>query len=451
MNLLQTLLKENTDHNESINRYNLWFIKLRWYAVAALISFVITLKYLFGIGITSIQFYSYAATTLFIAVYNFYFQQKYMRSITIVDRAQNYSLYQIILDLFFLSILIYFSGGIEAPIFLLYIFHMIIGSMILPEKFMYIIASILILFLSLFTTLEYFNFIQHQTLNGLYPFQLYKSANFVIGFLTLFSFVMLMSIKLTSRIVNELYSRESQLRRALKDVNDAEISKQKYLMAVVHELKSPIAAASSNLDLVLGKFVGEVSESALEKLSRSKERLAESITTINSILRFSQFRLINKLELETISLALLIEEVVSKNRSLAERKKIKIVYETKDKYEYEGDKVLLSLAFSNLISNAVKYTQENGNVKIEVVKNEINITVLVYDDGLGIPSDDLPKIFEEYYRASNVKGIEGTGTGLSTIKKIVESHKGIINVNSPSRIGSKTRPGTEFQITFPIK
>jgi signal transduction histidine kinase len=216
-------------------------------------------------------------------------------------------------------------------------------------------------------------------------------------------------------------------------------------------LKSPIAAASSNLDLVLGKFVGEVSESALEKLSRSKDRLSESITTINSILRFSQFRLINKLELETISLAPLIEEVVSKNRSLAERKKIKIVYETKDKYEFEGDKVLLSLAFSNLISNAVKYTQENGNVKIEIVKNEINLIVLVYDDGLGIPSDDLPKIFEEYYRASNIKGIEGTGTGLSTIKKIVESHRGTINVNSPSRIGSKNRPGTEFQLTFPIK
>ncbi len=451
MNLFLDLLKGNNEHNESINRYNLWFIKLRWYAVAALISFVVTLKYVFGIGITSLQFYSYAATTMLIAVYNLYFQQNSKRSNTVADRAHLYSLYQIILDLLFLSILIYFSGGVEAPIFLLYIFHMIIGSMILPEKFMYIIASILILFLSLFSALEYFDFIQHQSLNGLYPFKLYKSANFVIGFLTLFSFAILMSIKLTSRIVAEIYSRESQLRRALKEVNDAEISKQKYLMAVVHELKSPIAAASSNLDLVLGKFVGEVSEPALAKLTRSKERLAESISSINSILRFSQFRLISKLELETISLSLLIEEVILKIRPLAERKKIKIVFNSNDKYELEGDKVLLSLAFSNLVSNAVKYTQENGNIRIEIMKEGINLTASIYDDGVGIPSDDMPKIFEEYYRASNVKDIEGTGTGLYTIKKIVKSHRGIINVNSPSRIGSKTRPGTEFQIVLPIK
>lgn len=451
MNQFLDLLKGNNDHSESINRYNTWFIKLRWYAVAALISFVVTLKYLFGIEITSIQLYSYAATTLLIAFYNLYFQQNSKPSNRVADRAHLNSLFQIILDLLFLSILIYFSGGVEAPIFLLYIFHMIIGSMILPEKLMFIIASILILFLSLFSALEYFDLIHHQTLNGLYPFQLYKSANFVIGFLTLFSFAILMSVKLTSRIINELYGRESQLRRALEEVNDAEISKQKYLMAVVHELKSPIAAASSNLDLVLGKFVGEVGEPALEKLTRSRERLAESISSINSILRFSQFRLINKLELEEISLSHLIEEVVLKIRPLSERKKIKIVFNSNDKYELDGDKVLLSLVFSNLISNAVKYTQANGTVKVEIVKEGINLTISVYDDGIGIPSEDLPKVFDEYYRASNVKGIEGTGTGLSTIKKIVESHEGIINVKSPSRIGSKTRPGTEFHISLPIK
>ncbi len=74
------------------------------------------------------------------------------------------------------------------------------------------------------------------------------------------------------------------------------------------------------------------------------------------------------------------------------------------------------------------------------------------DDGIGIPQNDLPKIFNDFYRASNAKSVssEGSGLGLSVVKQIVERHKGTITVNSPSEIGTKDFPGTTFEIKLPI-
>lgn len=441
-----------TEQSKSVILYNNWFIKLRWYAAAALILFIVLLRFVFGFGFTAIQYYSYITTVLFILAYNIFFYRTIDKPghVSFVSPKKS-ALFQILLDLLSLSVLVYFSGGVEAPIFLFFIFHMIIGSMILSEKLMYFIASVLISFLILFSAFEYNNLIEHMAITGLYPIELYKSLNYVAGFLSLFTFVLLMSIRLTSKIVRELYSREAQLRRALHEVDEAEKSKQKYLMAIVHELKTPIAAASSNLDLVLGNYVGEIGKQALDKLSRSKERLNESISSINNILRFSQFRLLNKIEPQELPLVELLDSVVKKIKTIADRKSIKIDFIITESLFVVGDVVLLELAFSNLLSNSVKYTAENGNIRVEVQSDATNVKINIADDGIGIPAEDLPKIFEEYYRASNAKSVEGTGTGLSTVKQIIESHKGNIKIKSPSSIGTIKRPGTEFQIILPLK
>lgn len=448
--IIQQKINSSIEQEEFNRRNNLWFIKLRWYAVTLLIIFILAVKFIFAFELSNLQFYSYSFVTILIAVYNYFFYLRKKSNKSGV-RESDESLYQILLDLLALSMLVYFSGGIEAPIFLLFIFHMIIGSIILPKYVMYKIASLLIIFLSVSTSLEYYDIITHQNVKGLYSFQLYKSENFILGFLTLFSFIMLMSINITSRIVGELYSRQSQLRRALKEVDEAEQSKQKYLMAVVHELKSPIAAASANLDLVLGNYTGAVSETAIEKLTRSKERLNDSISSINNLLRFSQFRLMNKLELEPVIINELLNDILEKYNLTAQRKNIIITFNSSKQINYIGDKVLLNLAISNLIANSLKYTQENGKIVIELHERANELHFSISDNGIGIPVDDLPKIFDEYYRASNVKAIEGTGTGLATIKRIIESHNGKIEAKSPSEIGNLSHPGTRFEILLPQK
>ena len=123
------------------------------------------------------------------------------------------------------------------------------------------------------------------------------------------------------------------------------------------------------------------------------------------------------------------------------------------KEKIRGDKFLLNLAISNLVGNSIKYGIDEGKV-IVTLKNKNGSQVLeICDDGIGIPKEDLEKIFNDFYRSSNAKKIstDGSGLGLSVVKQVVERHGGTIKVNSPSGIGSMSNPGTCFIIQLPVK
>jgi len=441
-------ISKSDEYNDSLHRYNKWFIKLRWYAACSLIIYWLLLNFLPFLKITNTQSFIILFSSIIIAVYNYYFLQVYKKGIQLTNSPLKVSILQIIFDLLVLSIIVYFSGGIEAPIFMFYLFHMIIASLILPTKLVYVIAANLILGFSILSMSEFYGIIPHQSIYGLYPIYLYNSEGFVFSVLIIFSLVLFISIKLTSKIADELYSRERQLRLALDDVHRSEELKQKYISAVVHELKSPIAAATSGIELVLGDYLGSIGSDVRNTLERSKIRLKESIDNINNILRVSRFKLLNKIEEEQIILPVLINNLLEKLNPIIERKQINVNFEKNDGVFIQGDKVLLELVFSNLIGNAIKYTPKPGNIVIRINKNENEIYVVINDDGIGIPKEEIDKIFEEYYRATNVKDIEGTGTGLALVKQIVEAHKGKIIIESPSEIGSMFRPGTKVILNF---
>lgn len=439
---------KDTPHTESILRYNKWFIQLRWLAAILVLLYLPILYWILNCNLSEFQIISILTIFIMILIYNSMLRNKLKsRNSNQIELA----FWQIVCDLLSLAILVYFSGGIEAPIFLLFLFHMIIGSIILPKKMIYSIAAVLIILFTTFSILEFHGIIPHQTLEGLYPIQLYKINRFVALFLFLFSFVVLFSIHLTTKIVAELFRREEQLKRALTEIQEAEKSKQRYVMAIVHELKSPIAAATSGLDIVLGGYVGEVSNIIREKIIRVSERLAESIQTINSILHVSRFKLFNQLKKEEVDISQIIRNVIEKNREIITRKELDIIINDSDSMVIEADKSLITLAISNLLSNSIKYTPIRGKIEINGSTTLANIEISIKDDGIGVPREDQEKIFDEYYRASNVNSIEGTGTGLSLVKQIIDTHGGSISLKSPSNLASLNRPGTEVIITLPRK
>ena len=100
---------------------------------------------------------------------------------------------------------------------------------------------------------------------------------------------------------------------------------------------------------------------------------------------------------------------------------------------------------TNLLLNAIKYTPENGTVNVNAGEQGDSILVEVIDSGIGIPEDEVDKVFDEFFRASNAKAVEkdGTGLGLSIVKQIVERHGGQIGVES------KENEGTRFWFTLP--
>ena len=108
------------------------------------------------------------------------------------------------------------------------------------------------------------------------------------------------------------------------------------------------------------------------------------------------------------------------------------------------DKNLLHIALSNLILNAFKYSQLNSKVEILLSCNKKTILLQVKDQGIGIPKQDQPHLFEPFYRGSNTREIQGNGLGLAVVKRIIEIHGGTISVASDLNVG------TTFTLTFPI-
>ncbi len=438
----------------SIHKYNCWFIQLRFGAILSLIGLLLFCKVTSYIQLTDPQFYVISLTTLFILTYNLFF--RYLSRKTFLTKEEfnevEFSLYQIVFDLMSLNVLVYFTGGIESPFILFYIFHMIIGSMILPVKLVFTFSSLIMVFLFAFSFLEYNGSIHHQLLTGLLHFNIYNDLSFILGYLFIIGFVMFISIVLTNRIAQDLYQRELQLKKALEELEEAEKTKQRYVMTIVHELKSPISASVSILDMVLGNFYGPIDVKIREKLERVRFRIDDSIENINNILRLSRFKLLNKIDKEIFNLSESIDKIVENQKPIMDRKKIS-VYTAIQKLEYYGDKTLLQLSLSNIINNSIKYTKEEGLIEILVERQNSDIKIEICDNGIGIPKNEMDNIFTEFFRGSNAKGknYEGTGTGLSIIKQIIDSHNGRIDVESPSRIGNETMPGTSFKIFLPIE
>ena len=453
MNLLPPSAHDYDDFRKSIKKYNYWFIQLRYFAAVSVMLFLIGLIYFFHYDLTSVQQAVIFAVSLVILFYNLLLAKSLRRSEP--SSLLYFSLIQISLDLFTLSILVYFTGGIEAPIFMFFIFHMILGSLLLPRTVIYSIASMLFVSFSFFSAMEFTGIIPHQSIGGFLRTPFYNDANFVIGILAIFGIVIFISIMLTSKIAEELYGRERQLIKALDDLNEAEKAKQQYVLAIVHELKSPLAAASSFLELIIKEYFGKINNDISDKLDRVKQRLTESITSINNIIHISRFRLLHNVNKMPVKPDSILNKIIDEVKPSAENKGIKITVKDQrtEKREINADQVLLQLTFSNLITNAIKYTGADGTIEITLNEDQSHINFQIADNGIGIPVKELNKIFDDFYRASNSrnKAFEGTGVGLSVVKQIVESHGGRISVYSPSALGTKINPGTSFEIQLPVE
>ncbi len=261
-----------------------------------------------------------------------------------------------------------------------------------------------------------------------------------------------MSIYLANSISKVLYEREKQLFEAYKELEEAERRKSKYVMTVVHDLKTPVSAALTWVDLIANKSIGEIPEYLLEPINRIKNRLRNALDLISGILEITQVRLSSEINKENVDINKLIQELYDKHRILILSKNLE--YRVKSNSEnivISTDEKLLNLALSNIISNAIKYTEPNGVIEVKVTETDKVVEISIADNGIGIPEDDLPKIFQEFYRSSisRAKNIEGTGLGMALVKEIITRLGGEISIYSPSYLASENRRGTQVLIKLP--
>lgn len=319
-----------------------------------------------------------------------------------------------ILDLSMLLILIYYSGGVESPLIFFVIFHMIVGSLILPGLIIYSFALAVLVIFWVITTGEYIGSFEHHHIEGFIPFHLHQDFNYVLSVNIVFGMVIIITVLLANNIARQLYQKEQQLYSYIEKLNQAEKEKTKYILGVVHEIKTPINALHSYLDLVLQKFLGPLDETVEEKLKRAKKRSDEALELINIVLKVSQMKLMDKLAEDEFDIIDLIKNTLKRHKQFAESKMVRL--ELKDEREVlckiKGDQFLILIAFSNILANAIKYNYENGKVEIRLYNKNKVCFVEFCDNGPGIPKDEQQKIFEDFFRASNIRKMVTEGRDL---------------------------------------
>jgi signal transduction histidine kinase len=225
--------------------------------------------------------------------------------------------------------------------------------------------------------------------------------------------------------------------------------KSTHLRKMSHELRAPLNAAKSLINILKAGYKGELPPQALETLDRISVRLDEMLAIVNSILTLSRVRDARLTqEREWVDFGRIVSEVVESLRANALAKNIDLQVDLlKGVPHIWGVPEALREMASNLIDNAIRYTPKGGRVEVLLYPHEGDIVFQVSDTGIGIPPEDLPHIFEEFYRSRNAKEFvhEGTGLGLAIVKSAVEAHNGEIEVFS--ELGK----GTTFTVTLPAR
>jgi signal transduction histidine kinase len=243
--------------------------------------------------------------------------------------------------------------------------------------------------------------------------------------------------------------REAAQRLAEQNERLRELDRMKdqFVSVVSHELRTPLTSMVGYLELVLEGEAGELSEEQEQFLGiveRNCRRLNDLVDEILFVARVDAGRL--TLERESVDLTELAEAAVTSARVPAERKGVEIsLSASNDLPALWADPTRLTQVLDNLLSNAVKFTPAGGTVRASVARRGDGAHVEVADTGVGIPKDEVGRLFERFFRASTAATIPGTGLGLSIVKAIVEAHGGRLSVESEEGVG------TTFCVDLPLE
>ncbi len=215
---------------------------------------------------------------------------------------------------------------------------------------------------------------------------------------------------------------------------------ENFITMVSHELRAPLADIQQYFEVILGGITGEVEAKQRKMLENIRERIDSLLRLINDWLDMSRIKALEIVKnFEPLDISSILIDVIDFMRPQAETKKISLEINTHDSLKkVKGDRESLKMMFTNLISNGIKFNNEGGSISVKVKEQEDNIIIEVSDTGIGIPKEDIPFIFDEFFRVKSDKTryIDGTGLGLSIVNKIVKMHSGSVKVESELGKGS---------------
>lgn len=224
-------------------------------------------------------------------------------------------------------------------------------------------------------------------------------------------------------------------------------SRQEFVSNVSHELKTPLTSMKVLADSInsMGEAPVELYKEFMEDIGNEIERETKIINDLLSLVKMDKSAA--DLNITTLNVNELLEQILKRLKPIAEKQQVELVFESFRPVVADVDEVKITLAFTNLIENAIKYNNPEGWVRVSLNADHQYMYLKVEDNGIGMPEADLDHIFERFYRVdkSHSREIGGTGLGLAITRSAVLMHKGAIKVFSTEGEGSI------FNVRIPLK
>lgn len=352
---------------------------------------------------------------------------------------------QIILDWVAMTALVHFTGGITSPALIYFVIHAALaGTVLLPwqARGLAVLATAIVIGIAL------------AERNGMLPHvsipqfemsdTLYTNRAYIIGVVFFFGTAIVTLSELVTRIAQRLRQREERIRQ-LYDARST------FLRVATHELRAPLGAGLSLMHNIQQGYAGEFTPQQGEILDRVTRRLEGLRTLIDDLLTLAASQEVTAahVPLEPVSVCSVLDKIIEREMPNAERKNIQLTCDkTTDAGVVMAGDIGLGIILGNLLNNAIKYTPEGGkvNVKYRLNRPAQRVEITVSDTGIGIPAEDMPRLFDEFFRASNTKTlpVTGTGIGLSTVRTLLDRYQGHITIES------EEGKGTTVQVTLPL-
>jgi len=244
--------------------------------------------------------------------------------------------------------------------------------------------------------------------------------------------------------LNRIEQSSLKLKEEKKLHRELEELKINFVSLISHDLKTPIAkiqAVTSRLRTLPCSIDIEDDLTKIDKYSRELNRYIQNVLKLLQV-ETSKF----KLHIDSVDLNLLIQEIAAELQALAQEKQISLQLDLAPLFPIDGDYQLIKEIFLNLIQNAIQYSDPQSQVLITVIEQDDFIKVRIRDQGVGIPSDELPFLFNKFYRGKNSSfNQQGSGLGLYLVKYFIELHNGKIHIESA------LNSGTTVTVWLPIE
>lgn len=242
---------------------------------------------------------------------------------------------------------------------------------------------------------------------------------------------------------DELTRLAKTFNEMLNRIQDSFERQERFISDVSHELRTPIAVIKGYIDMLdrWGKNDKSVLQEGIDAIKKQADKMKLLTERLLLIARGDKGQI--KVEKSSFCLNDIVNEVVSEAKIISPEHNIKV--QSEQNIIFYGDKNLIKEMLRIFIDNSIKYTKKGGSILIKLIRDGSEVKMSIEDDGIGIPPEDIPHIFDRFYRVDKSRSKEqgGWGLGLSIAKMIIDMHDGIVFVES------KVGEGTKFIIKFP--